>query len=155
MAVEKKATILCIDDYENLLIGRRMVLETAGYNVLSSTDWRIGLQMFISCDIDEVILDNEMPGITGDVIASCMKKLKPAVPILLVSGDGSLPKSGLNSVQAFLPKVEAATTFLATVESLLNTSPIRMEKEPRSDRGSKEPEVSRDGIDTGNRAKAG
>jgi CheY-like chemotaxis protein len=122
MATEKKPTILCIDDYENSLIGRQMLLEGEGYDVVSATDWRNGLQLFASCAIDEVVLDYGMPGMTGDVIASHMKQLKPTVPILMVSGDGPLPRDKLKPVEAFLPKMEPIASFLATVKLLLNTS---------------------------------
>ena len=62
-----------------------------------------------------------MPGITGDVLALWMKEMKPNVPILMISGDGSLPKDRLKQVAAFLPKAESVTIFLATVKSLLSS----------------------------------
>jgi CheY-like chemotaxis protein len=122
MATEKKQTILCIDDYENSLIGRQMLLEREGYDVVRATDWRNGLQLFASRAIDEVVLDYGMPGMTGDVIAFHMKQLKPTVPILMVSGDGPLPRDKLKPVEAFLPKMVPIASFLATVKLLLNTS---------------------------------
>jgi CheY-like chemotaxis protein len=123
MSIEKKLTILCIDDYENTLLGQRMLLEGEGYDVVSSTDWRAGLQVFASQTIDEVILDYEMPEITGDIVASCMKQTKPNVPILMVSEEYSLPKNKLKQVEAFISKMEPIAIFLTTVKALLEHVP--------------------------------
>ena len=90
--------------------------------MVTATDWRNGLQLFASRAIDEVVLDYGMPGMTGDVIASRMKQIKPTVPILMVSGDGSLPRDKLKPVEAFLPKMAPIASFLVTVKLLLNTS---------------------------------
>jgi len=143
MATEKKPTILCIDDYENSLIGRQMLLEGEGYDVVSATDWRNGLQLFASRAIDEVVLDYGMPGMTGDVIASHMKQIKPTVPILMVSGDGPLPRDKLKPVEAFLPKMEPIASFLATVKLLLNTSERAKATYQRLDRREHNPDFSR------------
>lgn len=43
-----KATILCIDDHWNGLIGRKMLLEKSGYQVLEATGGREGLKLFLS-----------------------------------------------------------------------------------------------------------
>jgi CheY-like chemotaxis protein len=97
-------------------------LEAEGYNVLSAADWKSGLQLFSSHPVDEVIIDYQMPEMMGNDLAAYMKEIKPDVPILLVSGDGSLPGDKLKPVDGFLPKVEPAPVFLAMVKKLLNAS---------------------------------
>jgi len=87
--------ILCIDDYESSLLGRKMLLESAGYQVLTASGPRQGLQLFTSRTVDEVVLDYEMPGMTGDVLAARLKESRPTVPILLLSGDSSIPEDKL------------------------------------------------------------
>ena len=44
----RKATILCIDDHWNGLIGRKMLLEQSGYEVLEATGGDDGLKLFRS-----------------------------------------------------------------------------------------------------------
>ena len=65
-----KATILCIDDHWSGLIGRKMLLEQSGYEVLEATGWDDGLRLFRSRIIDAVVLDYQMPGMRGDVVAA-------------------------------------------------------------------------------------
>ena len=50
-----KATILCIDDHWNGLIGRKMLLEQSGYEVLEATGWDDGLRLFRSRMVDAVV----------------------------------------------------------------------------------------------------
>jgi PleD family two-component response regulator len=57
-----KATILCIDDHWNGLIGRKMLLENNGYEVLEATGGEEGLKLFFSHSVDAVVLDYRMPG---------------------------------------------------------------------------------------------
>jgi hypothetical protein len=60
-----KATILCIDDHWNGLIGRKMLLEGNGYQVLETTGGDAGLKLFLSHSVDAVVLDYQMPGMNG------------------------------------------------------------------------------------------
>ena len=80
-----KATILCIDDHWNILIGHKMLLEESGYEVLEATSGDEGLKLFRSHPVDAVVLDYRMPGMNGDVAAAQMKRIKSHVPIMLLS----------------------------------------------------------------------
>jgi CheY-like chemotaxis protein len=115
----QKATILCIDDQWSGLIGRKMLLEENGYEVLEATGGPEGLRLFLSHPVDAVVLDYQMPGMTGDVVAAKMKRIKSQVPIMLLSAYGPLPKSKLRSVDSFLSKSQPATALLSTLHDLL------------------------------------
>ena len=84
----RKATILCIDDHWNGLIGRKMLLEQSGYKVLEASGGDEGIKLFRSHNVDAVIVDYQMPGMNGDVVAARMKRLNSHVPILLLSEIG-------------------------------------------------------------------
>ena len=73
MARQKR--ILCIDDHWSGLIGRKMLLEQNGYEVLEATGGSEGLKLFLSQDVDAVILDYQMPDMNGAVVAAKMKKV--------------------------------------------------------------------------------
>src|ERR1700721_4881022 len=99
-----KATILCIDDHWNGLIGRKMLLENNGYEVLEATGGDEGLKLFLSHSVDAVVLDYQMPGMNGDVVAAKMKRINSHVPIMLLSAFGPLPKRKLKPGASFLSK---------------------------------------------------
>jgi two-component system response regulator ResD len=118
-----KATILCIDDHWNGLIGRKMLLEKNGYEVLEATSGSEGLKLFRSHSVDAVVLDYQMPGMNGDVVAAKMKRVKSKVPIMLLSAYGPLPKNKLEAVDTFLSKSQPPTALLSTLQDLLNRPP--------------------------------
>jgi CheY-like chemotaxis protein len=115
-----KATILCIDDHWNGLIGRKMFLENNGYKVLEATGGDEGLKLFKSHSVDAVVLDYQMPGMTGDVVATKMKSVKSSIPIMLLSAYGPLPKKKLQAVDTFLSKSQPPQILLSTLQDLLS-----------------------------------
>jgi len=116
----EKRIILCIDDYEAGLSARKILLEDEGYEVLTATDGRSGLQQFESQPVDVVILDYQMPEMNGDLVACRMKQLKPRVPILLLSAYRSLPEEKLKFFDAFVAKDEPARVLTAAIRELLS-----------------------------------
>src|SRR5580700_11574689 len=111
-----KATILCIDDHWNGLIGRKLFLESNGYEVLEATGGDEGLKLFRSHAIDAVVLDYQMPGMNGDVVAAKMKRINSHVPIMLLSAFEPLPKNKLKSVDSFLSKSQPPNILLSALQ---------------------------------------
>jgi CheY-like chemotaxis protein len=118
-----KATILCIDDQWNGLIGRKMLLESNGYEVLEATGGDEGLRLFLSRPVDAVVIDYQMPGMNGNVVAAKMKRAKSHVPIMLLSDYGPLPESKLEAVDIFLSKSEPPKVLLSKLQHLLKRRP--------------------------------
>lgn len=119
MMSRRKATILCVDDHWNGLIGRKKLLEQNGYEVLEASGGDEGLKLFRSRNVDAVVLDYQMPGMNGDVVAAKMKRMNSQVPILLLSAFGPLPKKKLQSVDSFLSKSQPPNVLVSTVQGLL------------------------------------
>ena len=120
MIRRRKATILCIDDHWNGLIGRKMLLEKSGYTVLEASGGEEGLQLFLKHAVDAVVVDYQMPGMDGAVVASRMKRLKANVPIMLLSAYGPLPASKLRSVDTFLSKSQPPSMLVSALHGLLD-----------------------------------
>jgi CheY-like chemotaxis protein len=116
----RKATILCIDDHWKGLIARKMLLEKNGYQVLEASGADEGLKLFSSRNVDAVLLDYQMPGTSGDVVAEKMKSINSHVPIMLLSAYGPLPKSKLRAVDSFLTKSQPSDILLSTLQDLLH-----------------------------------
>lgn len=97
-------TVLCADDEVDELAARRMVLESAGFNVLVARNGNDALDLFRSSPVDAVVLDYFMPGMTGLSVAREMKSLRPDVPLVVLSGFASLPGETLGIVDAWIQK---------------------------------------------------
>jgi CheY-like chemotaxis protein len=115
-----RATILCIDDHWNALIGRKLLLEQCGYEVLEATSGDEGLRLFLSHAVDAVVLDYQMPGMTGDLVAARMKRINAHIPILLLSAYGPLPDTKLRSIDTFVSKSQPPNTLLSSLQVLLS-----------------------------------
>jgi DNA-binding NtrC family response regulator len=85
MPVIPPATILIVDNKETALKVRKLVLELARYSVLTASDVDLAMQLFTSSAVDMVISDHLLQGKIGTELAAEMKRLKPAVPIVIVS----------------------------------------------------------------------
>ena len=114
-----KATILCIDDHWKGLIGRKMLLENSGYRVLEATGGDEGLKLFQSHSVDAVVLDYQMPGMNGDVVAAKMKGINAHVPIMLLSAYEPLPTNKLRSVDSFVSKSQPPSILLSSLKDML------------------------------------
>jgi len=115
-----KTKILCIDDHWNGLIGRKMLLEKNGYEVLQASGGDEGLKLFRSHTMDAVVLDYQMPRMNGDVVAAKMKRLKSTVPIMMLSAYEPLPKNKLKAVDAFLSKSQPTAKLLMNLQHMID-----------------------------------
>jgi len=115
-----KSKILCIDDHWNGLIGRKMLLEKNGYEVLEASGGDEGLKLFRSNRVDAVVLDYQMPGMNGDVVAAKMKRIKSSVPIMMLSAYEPLPKNKLKAVDAFLSKSQSTDKLLSNLQDMID-----------------------------------
>ncbi len=111
--------ILCIDDDGVALRVRKLLLCSAGYDVLTASSGEAGLEILKHNPVDLVIADHFLSAKTGTEIAREMKELKPKVPILIVSATADKP-AGLEFAEGFLPKGEAPDVLLDTIARLLN-----------------------------------
>jgi DNA-binding response OmpR family regulator len=84
--MKPKKTILCVDDNEQSLSIRKVLLETRGYRVLASNNGQLALEMFRQGGIDLVITDLLMPGLDGSKLIEEIKNISPQTPTVLISG---------------------------------------------------------------------
>jgi CheY-like chemotaxis protein len=116
----RQKTLLCVDDNQSSLNICKIILEAAGYRVLTSSSAREGLKVFVSHAIDAVILDYQMPEMNGELVAAEMRRTKPGIPSLMLSGWVSLPESALLLVDEFVAKGDPVEFMLLAIRQVLN-----------------------------------
>ena len=115
-------TILCIDDDEVALQVRKLVLESAGYSVLTARGGEEALKIFDSgTAVDLVLSDHFLQGQTGAQVTAEMKRLRPDVPVVILSGAVSEPE-GLGHADLFLPKAGGPAELLQALAALLRAA---------------------------------
>jgi len=115
------ALILAVDDEGAGLYFRKLILEHAGHTVISAQTTEEALRLFRSHDVDLVVTDHLLGRNTGLDMAQEMKRSKPQVPIILLSGTSSVPEPQ-EYADRFLSKTEGPRALLETVADLLGSS---------------------------------
>jgi CheY-like chemotaxis protein len=111
--------VLCVDDELVGLQVRKILLERAGYQVLTALDGPAGLEIFRAEPVEVVVLDYSMPGMHGGEVAAMMRQAKPQVPILLLSAYVDLSIEVTSLVDLYMTKGEGAPALLEKLDSLL------------------------------------
>lgn len=101
--MKPKKTILCVDDNEQFLSIRKILLETRGYRVVACNNGEAALEAFRRGGIDLVLTDLIMPGVDGSHLISEVKSLSPQTPTVLVSGRVKIYERD-TLADVFLPK---------------------------------------------------
>jgi len=114
-----KRTILCVDDNEQSLSIRKIMLETRGYRVVACTSGREALQIFKTGGVDLVLSDLVMPDLPGDKLVATMKDLSPETPAILFSGKIKAYEKDTRA-DVFLPKgMYAPVELLERIRTLV------------------------------------
>jgi CheY-like chemotaxis protein len=120
---QSRKTILCIDDDDGVLSYHRALLERRGFEVLTAASARQGLEIATACAVAAVIVDYHMPEMNGHQVAIEIKRLRPQVPIVMVSSDEEIPEHALHTVDAFVSKNEASSRLLPVIARICGENP--------------------------------
>jgi two-component system response regulator CpxR len=101
--MKPKKTILCVDDNEQSLSIRKILLETRGYRVVVCNNGEQALEAFRRGGIDLVLTDLVMPGVDGSRLIEEVKSLSPQTPTVLISGRVKIYERD-TLADVFLPK---------------------------------------------------
>lgn len=128
----RQRTVLCVEDEELQLRARRMLFEAAGYRVLEARSAKRAVDLFSSHPVDAVVMDywlSDQDG-NGTVVAEQMKRMRPRIPILMLSGFTALPGEGA-LVDSWIRKSQLDPENLVNeVDRLIKLRQIR----PQNDR---------------------
>jgi len=110
-------TILCLDDEPDLLYLHRLVLERAGYSVLATSEAVEAVRLLSENPVQLVITDHLMlGGGSSEEFIVEMKRLRPNVPVLLLTG---MPDVARSSADAVMQKTEGTEQLLRQVKEML------------------------------------
>lgn len=130
--MKPKRTILCVDDNEQTLSHRKIMLETRGYRVVSFSRGEDALERFRLGGIDLVITDMAMPGLDGPQLIAAVKALSPQTPAILISSKVRI-YSHESHADVFLTKgMYSPADLLERIRILLvrKRGPRRMQQKP-------------------------
>lgn len=125
-------SILIIDDEKEICESLKMILEYENYNVEASTDVELGLKKLEYNNYDALLLDIQMPTMTGFEVLTWMKDNNIEISTIIISAHGNLE----NAVKAtklgafdFIEKpIDRDKLLISTRNAVEKTSLIKKTK---------------------------
>jgi CheY-like chemotaxis protein len=114
-----KRKLLCVDDDSGIRKFYKDMFGCYGYDVTVAANGREALKLFLSRKVDAVVTDLEMPGMTGTELAGKLKRLRPELPVVLVSGSKKAVDAPPHVVDASVPKGAPITKLIDQMDTVI------------------------------------
>ena len=85
--MNKKVSVLCIDDQSDFLITISFWLKTRDYQPITASNGSSGLEIVKQGRADVVIIDYMMPDMDGLEVAKEIRKINKHIPLIVVTVD--------------------------------------------------------------------
>ena len=82
----RQRTLLLVDDEENIVASLKRLLRRDGYHIVTATSAAEGLQRLTEHEVDVIVSDQRMPGMTGVEFLHRAKALYPQTVRMVLSG---------------------------------------------------------------------
>ena len=128
--MDSKATILIIDDEQNICQILTKILSREGYNTITANFGAKGVELFSSEKVDVVLLDLLLPDLDGIAVARQMTTINASIPIIMLSAHGTVARAVTATklgVYDFLEKPPDRERILLTIRNALAQSQLRQE----------------------------
>jgi CheY-like chemotaxis protein len=118
-------TILMVDDERVICEVTADIINKMGYRTITTCDGEEALDIFHARqdEVDLVIVDMVMPGLSGEQVVDAMRKMAPDIKVILISGypeSEEVQKAMRDTRQAFLQKPLQPKLLSATIRQLLD-----------------------------------
>ena len=125
--IERKRSILLVDDYPDTLEMWALYLEICGYTVAVSSDGLQAVELAGRMQPDLIVLDVDLPGISGIEAATRLKSVAATarIPLIAATGHSHLPLDALRTCgfEAILVKPCPPALLTAEIQRILDHSP--------------------------------
>jgi len=129
----EKANVLVIDDEKVVLDSVAKILTDEGYDVDANVSGREGLNQALEEQYDIVLTDIRMPDIGGMRVLRDIKRTKPSLPVVMITGYASV-KSSVQAMKLgaadYVEKPFTPDQLIKAVDTALATS-ASQEPEPQ------------------------
>ena len=140
----RQRTLLLVDDEENILASLKRLLRRCEFRIVTATSAAQGLQRLAEADVDVIVSDQRMPGMTGVEFLRRAKDLYPDTVRIVLSGYTELQSitAAINegAIYKFLTKPWEDDLLRANIEEAFRHKELadenrRLDQEVRSANG--------------------
>lgn len=103
-AAAPKPIVLFLDDNLAMLELYEDYFRGSGYAVLTSSRGANAIQLAEVNPVTVAVMDYDMPEMNGHEAALALKRVRPRLPVIMVSGSNNIPPEALQAVDFFVPK---------------------------------------------------
>src|SRR5215208_3440877 len=125
------ATVLVVDDERNIQVTLSRALSMEGYQVETAGGGREALEKLAAAPVDVVVMDVRMPDLDGLSVLQKARETRPELPIVIMSGHGSIETVRQAFKQGAFDYLEKPITekekLLAAVKNALSLRTLREE----------------------------
>jgi len=138
--------ILIIEDEASIrrVLVKILTEENAQYQVFEAEDGLIGTEMIKKDDFDLVLCDIKMPKMDGVEVLEAVKKIKPEIPMVMISGHGDLD-TAVNTMRLgafdYISKPPDLNRLLNTIRNALDRKQLVVENKRLKRKVSKQYEM--------------
>lgn len=124
--------ILIIEDEASIrrVLVKILTEENTHYEVFEAEDGLIGTEMIKNTDFDLVLCDIKMPKMDGVEVLQAVKKIKPEIPMVMISGHGDLD-TAVNTMRMgafdYISKPPDLNRLLNTIRNALEKKQLVVE----------------------------
>ena len=111
-------TILCVDDEDTPRTLRKLILQKQGYQVVTAASGAEALEVLDRININLVLSDQMMPGMTGTELTKSVKAMRPTMPVILISGVNEIPVDA-SYADRFVSKIGGPDLLFKTLAEVL------------------------------------
>jgi DNA-binding NtrC family response regulator len=108
-----------VDDDAEGMVSRKAVLESAGHQVWHALAAEEALRIMQTEEIELAIVDYYLANTNGVELAVGLKRLKPALPIIVLSGFGQLPGEAVGVANSWILKGSGPKQLLLAVRKIM------------------------------------
>jgi two-component system nitrogen regulation response regulator NtrX len=122
--------VLIVDDEEGIRESLSGIFEDEGFDVFTSSSGEEALRILKEQNPDLILLDVWLPGIDGIQTLNDVKKLKPDLPVIMISGHGNIElavKATRMGAYDFLEKPLSLERILLAAKRALERRTLEME----------------------------
>jgi len=138
--------ILIIEDEASIrrVLVKILTEENTHYEVFEAEDGLIGTEMIKNTDFDLVLCDIKMPKMDGVEVLEAVKKIKPEIPMVMISGHGDLD-TAVNTMRLgafdYISKPPDLNRLLNTIRNALEKKQLVVENKRLKTKVSKQYEM--------------
>ena len=117
--------ILVVDDEQPVREVTTQILDDYGYRTITASDGAEAIAVFVPrlAEVRLLLTDLQMPLLGGASLATALRRLKPDLPIVAMSGSGDRSRTPYQEfTRAYLAKPFQAETLLAIVRSTIDSN---------------------------------